>query len=93
MNLTDKLYLNRYITDGESHLKIRNPDECLKNCEAKYCTYVCPAGVYHWDEISKRILVTYEACVECGTCKYGCLFENIEWRYPWGGFGVFYKFG
>ena len=93
MNLMDKLYLNRFVPDNESHLKIKDPKICKEKCDAKYCTYICPAGVYSWDKESERIMIAYEGCVECGTCKYGCLFSNIEWRYPRGGFGVSYKFG
>ncbi len=35
-----------------------------------------------------------ENCLECGTCRVVCLYDNFEWEYPRGGFGgVAYKFG
>ena len=90
-SIEDKLYLNRFITDNESHLKIRDPKVCLKECKDKPCTFTCPAQVYSWEE--DRILVAYEACIECGTCRYSCPPGNIQWNYPRGGFGVQWKFG
>lgn len=93
MKLEDKLYLNRFKPDSKSHLVIKNPEVCLEECKEKWCTYFCPAGVYEWDEEERRILVGYEGCVECGTCRVGCPYRNIDWRYPRGGFGVTYKHG
>ncbi len=37
MNLEDKLGYN--INEEESHLGVKNPDEC-KICEKRQCTYV-----------------------------------------------------
>lgn len=93
MRIADKLFLNRYQPDSRTHLVIKDREVCLKNCEAKYCTYICPAGIYSWDAEEEKILVAYEGCVECGTCRYGCIFDNIDWKNPRGGFGIMYKFG
>ncbi len=92
MKLEDKLFQDRYIVDEEHpHLKIKDPAACL-NCEAKQCTQICPSEVYTWEE--DHIDVAYGDCLECGTCRVACAeFNNIEWRYPRGGFGVMFKFG
>lgn len=92
MKLEDKLFLDRFIVDEkESHLKIISPEKC-EQCEKKQCTYACPSGVYEWD--GKQITVAYADCLECGTCRIVCSeFNNIEWNYPRGGFGISFKFG
>lgn len=91
-SLEDKLFLNRYQPDKESHLKVIDQGKCL-DCRDKPCTYICPARVYIWDEKEKEIKTAYEGCVECGTCRYGCAHDNISWHNPRGGFGILYKFG
>ncbi len=92
MKLEDKLFLDRYVVDEDhSHLKIKDSENCVK-CEKKQCTYACPSDVYVWD--GKLINIAHADCLECGTCRIVCSeFDNIEWSYPRGGFGVSYKFG
>ena len=93
MKLDDKLYLVRFNTDKQSHIKIIDPEVCSKKCEDMPCTRICPAHVYDWDEEAKRIFVGYEGCLECGTCRVGCPHGNIKWDNPRGGFGVSWKNG
>ncbi len=91
--LVDALYLVKYETDeSESHLKVIDAELCRK-CEDKLCIVRCPAEVYLWDEAKDELEIAYENCLECGACRIVCPFDNIEWRYPRGGFGVAYKFG
>ncbi|MFH1737079.1 MAG: 4Fe-4S dicluster domain-containing protein [Actinomycetota bacterium] len=91
MKLEDKLFCDRFIVDDCSHLIIKNPEDC-KKCEQKQCTTVCPSRVYDWD--GEKIHVSFEDCLECGTCRLVCQeFNNIDWNYPRGGFGVMFKFG
>ena len=40
-----------------------------------------------------KIIIGYENCLECGTCRLACPYENISWKYPRGGFGVKYRYG
>lgn len=89
MNLEDKLFLDRYVVDKDPHLKIKDPSKCTM-CEKKACLYTCPAQVYKLEE--GKVSVSYEGCLECGTCRIICS-ENLEWKYPRGGFGIAYKFG
>jgi len=39
------------------------------------------------------ISVSYEGCLECGSCRIGCPHLNIEWRFPTGGYGISHRFG
>ena len=93
MKLEDKLFLVRILPDATSHLKISLPEVCRTKCSSKPCTRFCPAKVYEWDEGKAAIGIAYEGCLECGTCLYGCPYDNIDWKNPRGGFGVMYKYG
>ncbi|MFQ5949088.1 MAG: ferredoxin family protein [Nitrospiria bacterium] len=93
MRLEDKLFLDKYRVDSESHLKIKDPEVCLQ-CADKQCTLVCPVGVYKWDEGQKKIVVGWENCIEMGACTVACNeFNNIDMIYPRGGYGISYKYG
>lgn len=92
LTLEDKLYLVKFKPDEESHLVIKDMKLCAEKC-GRNCTAFCPAGVYKWDEANKYMIVNYEECFECGSCRISCPFGNIEWRYPRGGFGVQYRYG
>lgn len=87
-----KLYLDRFRVDGEAHIRIIDQAVC-RECPEKWCNYFCPAAVYEYDAADDRNLVGWEGCVECGTCRIGCPYRNIDWRYPRGGFGIQHKFG
>jgi ferredoxin like protein len=88
VNIDDKLFLNNYKVDTESHLVIKDQGVCAK-CTEKPCMDICPAHVYDWKD--EQIIVSYEGCLECGACRIGCCFDNISWRYPRGGFGVQFR--
>ena len=91
-SIEDKLFLDRFHVDGESHLKILNPEVCNRDCEDQPCLTICPTRVYTLEE-DGHINVAYEGCLECGSCRIGCPHMNIDWRFPRGGFGVRHKFG
>ena len=94
IDITDKLGLVKFNPDESPHLKIIDPNVCRALCRQKFCTHSCPAQVYKWDTEAQLISISFEGCVECGTCRSGgCPFDNIEMRYPRGGFGVQYRFG
>ena len=92
LTLEDKLYLVKFKPDEESHLKIKDMKVCFEDCDQK-CTAFCPAGVYKLDKVNNTIIINYEECFECGSCRVSCPFGNIEWEYPRGGFGVQYRYG
>jgi len=89
--IEDKLFLDRFNVDEESHLRIIDPDVCIKDCTDQACLFICPACVYRLEH--GRISVNYEGCLECGSCRIGCPHLNIDWRFPVGGYGIRHKFG
>jgi ferredoxin like protein len=91
MKLEDKLFLDRFKVDNESHLKLISPEVCKSKCQKHECLFFCPANVYRIE--GDRISVNYEGCLECGSCRIGCPHLNIEWRFPRGGYGISHKFG
>ena len=91
--LADQLYLVKYEVDEDNcHLIIKDAEEC-RRCEEKPCICRCPAEVYRWVEEEEALEVAYENCLECGACQIVCPYDNIDWSYPRGGFGVAYKYG
>ena len=91
MNINDKLATLKYNKDNESHLKV-DDDICMR-CKEKFCTYICPANVYEWNDKKAKMNIRYENCLECGACKIACERKNIEWHYPEPEFGVKFKNG
>jgi len=93
MKIEDRLYLNTWKKDTKSHLKVIDFNVCAEKCLEKYCNTFCPANVYVWNEEEKKMEVGFESCLECGTCRIGCIYKNIEWNPPRGGFGIQYRYG
>ena len=88
----DLLMTLKYFIDEEvTHLQIKDQAVCAR-CTYKPCLAFCPVGVYT-QAYDGTIQVAYQSCVECGSCRVGCPYDNIEWKLPRGGFGVAYKFG
>jgi len=90
-SLEEKLSTTKFMTHADSHLKVRDQETC-RACILRPCVNVCPAGVYSYCE-EAGLSVAYENCLECGSCKIVCEFDNIDWNYPPGGFGVDYMWG
>lgn len=86
----DKLFTLKFKPDEHSHLEIKDQEAC-KNCARKACTTFCPAQVYKYED--DKLMVSYENCLECGCCRIACSQQNINWRYPRGGFGVTFRYG
>jgi ferredoxin like protein len=93
VNIDEKLGTLNYKADHHPHIRIKDESVCREKCPNKPCTTICPAGVYRWDEPQKKIIVSFENCIECGAARMMCPFGNIEYHWPRGGFGVIYKFG
>ena len=91
VKIEDKLFLDRFKVDEESHLKIIDGEICKEKCKDQPCLYFCPAYVYRLDH--ERITISHEGCLECGSCRIGCPNLNIEWKFPKGGYGISHKFG
>ncbi len=91
MNIDKKLYTLKYSPDTKSHL-VPNNEDC-KLCVSRCCTYICPAGVYEWNEEKQELIVNYENCLECGACRVACEKQSLHWEYPKGTKGVTFKQG
>ncbi len=91
MNINEKLATLKYNKGKESHLSVDN--EICTHCKEKFCTYICPANVYEWNENKSHMIIRYENCLECGACRIACEKKNIYWRYPDAEYGVKYKNG
>jgi ferredoxin like protein len=91
VKIEDKLFLDRFKVDEESHLVITDGEICKTKCTGQPCLSMCPANVYRLE--GDRILITHEGCLECGSCRIACPHLNIAWRFPKGGFGISHKFG
>lgn len=39
----------------------------------------------------QHIVIGYEGCLECGACRIGCRHDNINWKFPRGGFGIQFR--
>ena len=91
-NVDDLLLSVKYYVDEEcAHIRVRDQKVCGE-CVQTPCLDFCPAGVFTQDR-GGTILVGYQACLECGSCRIGCPYRNIDWSLPRGGYGVAYKFG
>jgi ferredoxin like protein len=86
-----KLSKTTFSPHTSSHLAVRDQEMC-HGCVLRPCISVCPAGVYTYCE-ALGLIVAYQKCLECGSCKIVCEFDNIDWNYPPGGFGVDYMQG
>jgi ferredoxin like protein len=97
VNIDEKLGYVTYKADhSHAHLKLKDDSAnspCATKCKDKPCLTVCPARVYVWEEAQKRIIASYENCLECGAAPILCPFDNIAFEWPRGGFGVKYKMG
>lgn len=91
MNVQDKLFLDRFKVDKESHIRLIDGDKCMEDCQEQACLFFCPANVYRLEK--DHISINYEGCLECGSCRIACPNLNIEWRFPKGGYGISHKFG
>ncbi len=92
LSVEEKVFNTQFKTDeNNSHLAV--DQEICRQCEHKICTTICPVGNYTLDEQSGDIVVSFEGCLECGTCRVACDKGSISWRFPRGGYGVFYRFG
>lgn len=73
------------------HIKILDPERCMKECMPKYgapCLLFCPAHVYALE--NDHIHVDFSNCLHCKTCQIKDPLQNILWTLPQGGDGPRY---
>jgi ferredoxin like protein len=88
--IEDKLFLDKYKLDKQSHIEV--DQEKYKTDLLKAVNYICPAKVYAHSDEKNECLVSFENCLECGTCRVAAP-DYVKWYYPRGGFGVQYRLG
>lgn len=89
ISIEEALGANIWDVDYETHIEV-DEKKCAQ-CTRKVCTFVCPAGCY--TVIEGRVVVSYEGCLECGTCRVACPHDAVRWSYPKSGRGVHYRYG
>ena len=92
MKIEEKLALDAFKTDKESHITI-NHEICRSRCDLRPCLFVCPAHLYSYNEEHDEMVVEYAGCLECGTCLVACKEGALSWSYPRGDYGIQYRFG
>ncbi len=92
MKIDEKLALDAFKTDKESHIIIDH-GICRSKCSTRHCLTVCPGHLYTFNEHENEIAVEFAGCLECGTCMIACTHGAITWTYPKGDFGVQYRYG
>ena len=90
VDLKAKLGLNVFKPALEPHIKIKQGME--KDPRLKPAIRACPAGLYSEND-NGEVVLTIDGCLECGTCRFVCGTEVLDWNYPAGGTGVQYRFG
>lgn len=90
MSIESLLAVNKYEVNKEAHIHI-NKQRCSQ-CLQKPCTYVCPAGLYKYE--NGEMNFDYAGCLECGTCRVVCNDKTaMKWQYPRSDSGIFYRYG
>jgi ferredoxin like protein len=89
VKIEDKLAVNKYDIDRESHVRIN--EETCRSCIDQSCIYICPAGCFK--TVEEKIMFSFEGCLECGSCRIACEKEAVEWTLPRPGFGICYQYG
>ncbi len=89
MKVEDKLAVNKYDIDRDSHVRVN--EETCRMCKNRVCIFACPADCFKPAE--EHIVFSYEGCLECGSCRLACDRQAIRWVYPRGGFGICYQYG
>jgi len=85
-----KLGLDVFKVDKQPHIVIDH--KICRKCHHMHCLSVCPANLYSLSP-GGELVVNFEGCLECGTCRLACEKCGIEWKNPRGGFGVQLRFG
>ena len=90
MTIEEKLLKTRFVVNsGTPHITVDT--SLCPDCSDEPCLTVCPVQCYQKEK--NRIVFSWENCVECGSCRIVCPTGAVTWNYPWGGFGVCYRYG
>jgi ferredoxin like protein len=90
ISIEERLGLVSFEVDKEKHIKVDT--SICRDCIDKPCLKFCPARRYTLEK-GEEIAHDYEGCLECGTCKFACPRGAVDFSYPRGGYGVYYRYG
>jgi ferredoxin like protein len=88
MTIDHLLALVHYDVDRHAHITVDTARCTL--CPHRDCLTTCPAQCYVLSS-EGQMEFSYEACLECGTCRIVCDRDAIVWEYPRGGFGMGFR--
>jgi len=56
MNISEeKIILTAYNVDTKPHITL-NEDICNSRCKIRFCTFICPAGCFVFDEDQNKVV-------------------------------------
>lgn len=89
MKIEDRLAVNKYDLDRESHITL--DEKACAACDLRPCLYSCPAVCYTL--VDQKVNFSYEGCLECGSCRVVCPGGAVHWTLPRPSFGISYEYG
>ena len=78
------------IPKTREHIKV-NKAKCL-GMVCQLCYITCPTGSYEMEDGKAVWKYGLKLCGECGTCRYVCPADAIDWSYPEAGSGIVLKY-
>jgi len=86
LKLEELLQRNVWDVDEERHIEVIDQ----RGLPIRALLLLCPTGCYTM--AGDRLLMSYEGCVECATCRVLSKPNQIRWEYPKSGRGIQYRF-
>jgi len=86
LKLEDLLQRDVWDVDEARHIEVLDQ----RGLPIKALLLLCPMGCYTM--AGERLLMSYEGCVECATCRVLSNPHQIRWEYPRSGRGIQYRF-
>jgi len=78
------------IPKTKEHIKV-DKEKCIgMNCQV--CYILCPTGAFEMEDGKAVWKHGMKHCGECGTCRYICPVDAIDWSYPEAGTGIVHRY-
>lgn len=78
------------IPKTKEHIKV-DRDKCI-GMACQICYITCPTGSFEMEDGKAVWKYGMKLCGECGTCRYVCPVNAIDWSYPEAGTGIVLKY-
>ena len=89
ISIEDQLGLISFEVDKEKHIKVET--SICRQCIDKPCLRFCPSKRFTLEK--EKLCMIMRDALECGCCKFACPKGAVDFSYPRGGYGVYYKYG